>query len=85
MLELPRYGLDFDTILLLPHILPLILRVHSPDDEVKEFKGITKRFERLSVANQHQSQHQSLPRLSASSVPEVNNIIKCKPVEMDLQ
>ncbi len=40
MLELPRYGLVFDTILLLPHILPLIRRVHSPDEEAREFKSL---------------------------------------------
>jgi len=45
MLELPRYGLDFDTILLLPHILPLVRLVHSPDDEAEEFKRYHKKIE----------------------------------------
>lgn len=86
MLELPRYGLVFDTILLLPHILPFVRRVHSPDEEAEEFKRYHKNIWETFGG---ESTSKSASRLGTtecnSSAAEVNNTIKCKPVETGLQ
>lgn len=86
MLELPRYGLVFDTILLLPHILPLVRRVHSPDEEAGEFKRYHKKiWETFGGESTSKSASSFGTTECNSSMAEVNNIIKCKPVDMDLQ